>query len=418
MDRQVFITLYLDTRRTKSNGKHPVKLRVFTKEPRIQKLYPTTFEFTVKEFQNTWKTSKPKSEILDIREKLQEVVKMAFDKAADLVPFNFQAFENALSKTKGDRQNLIYKYQEQITRLHSLNQIGNAKNYETSLKSLLAFAKQYSGKEIESLNFWEITPTWLEMYEKHMIESQNRSSTTVSIYVRNLRAIFNNAIADKDIKPEIYPFGKRKYKIPNSRGVKKALDKSQLKILYEAIPKTPEQEKARDFWFLSYLCNGINIKDLALLRYENLKDDELTFFRAKTKTTSRSNLKSITIYLNDHSKKILTKYSNPNENPKCFIFPIVSDMDSELIKFNKIKNFTRFINQHLKLIARTNGIKEEISSYWARHSFATNLIRSGGSMELVGELFGHSDKKTTQNYFAGFEDQEKRNIISKIMNFD
>ena len=126
MDRQVFITLYLDTRRTKSNGKHPVKLRVFTKEPRIQKLYPTTFEFTVKEFQNTWKTSKPKSEILDIREKLQEVVKMAFDKAADLVPFNFQAFENALSKTKGDRQNLIYKYQEQITRLHSLNQIGNS----------------------------------------------------------------------------------------------------------------------------------------------------------------------------------------------------------------------------------------------------------------------------------------------------
>lgn len=82
-----------------------------------------------------------------------------------------------------------------------------------------------------------------------------------------------------------------------------------------------------------------------------------------------------------------------------------------------IKNFTRSVNQNLKVLAANNGITEEISSYWARHSFATNLIRSGGSMELVGELFGHSDKKTTQNYFAGFEDKEKRDIISKIMDF-
>jgi integrase/recombinase XerD len=417
MERQVYITLALDKRRKKKNGKFPVKLQVYTKEPRIQKLYPTSFEFTEKEFQNIWITSKPKSEILYIRGKLQELVKMAFDKAEDLVPFTFQAFENALSKTKGDRQNLVFKYQEKIDQLKSLDKIGNAKMYELSLKSLLAFAKQYSGKQIESLNFHEITAPWLELYEKYMTVTINRSTTTVSMYLRTLRAIFNTAKEDKDIKPELYPFGKRKYQIPSSKSVKKALDKSQLKILFEAIPKTPEQEKARDFWFLSYLCNGINIKDIALLRYENLKRDELTFIRAKTRTTSKSNLKTITIYLNDHSKNLLTKYSNPIENPKSLIFPIVSDQDSELVKFDKIKNFTRFINQNLKILAKDNGITDEISSYWARHSFATNLIRSGGSMELVGELFGHSDKKTTQNYFAGFEDKEKREIISKIMDF-
>lgn len=417
MDKKVFITIALDKRRKKDNGKYPVKLRVFTTEPRIQKLYSTSFEFTEKEFQNIWITSKPKQEIRDIREKLKDIEKMAFDKAEDLVPFSFFEFEKKLYTSKGDRQNLIFKYKEQIERFKSLDQIGTAKMYELSLKSLLAFSKQLSGKEIETLNFREITSNWLELYEKHMTGTLNRSTTTISMYLRSLRAIFNNAIAAKDIEPEFYPFGKRKYQIPSSKSVKKALDKSQLKILFDAIPKTPEQEKARDFWFLSYLCNGINVKDIALLRYENLNGDELTFIRAKTRTTSKSNLKTITIYLNEYSKNILSKYSNTTKNPKNHIFTIVSDLDSELTKFDKIKNFTRFINQNLKILAKDNGITEEISSYWARHSFATNLIRSGGSMELVGELFGHSDKKTTQNYFAGFEDNEKRNIISKIMDF-
>lgn len=418
MERQVFISLYLDTRRSKSNGKYPVKLRVFTKEPRIQKLYPTLFEFTEKEFQSIWITTKPKPEVRNNRQKLKDLEQMAFDKADDLVPFSFEAFENALTKTKGDRQNLVFKYHEQINKLLSLDHIGNAKNYEGSLKSILEFAKHNSRKNVDSISFQEITPLWLEKYEKHMTRALNRSLTTVSMYLRSLRAIFNNAITDKDIEPELYPFGKRKYQIPNSKKVKKALDLSQLKILSEAIPKTSEQEKARDFWFLSYRFYGMNIKDIALLRYENLKDDQLTFIRAKTRSTSKSNLKTITVYLDDVSKKILTKYSNSKENSKSLIFPIISDQDSELSKFNKIKNFTRFINQNLKILAKDNGLTDEISSYWARHSFATNLIRSeGGSPAMAGECLGHSDIRTTENYFAGFEDDVKRHIISKIMDF-
>lgn len=93
------------------------------------------------------------------------------------------------------------------------------------------------------------------------------------------------------------------------------------------------------------------------------------------------------------------------------------DQDSEILKFKKIKNFTRFVNQNLKILAKNNGITDEISSYWARHSFATNLIRSGKSMEIIGEAFGHSDKKTTQNYFAGFDNETKKEISNDLMNF-
>jgi len=417
MEKQVFITLYLDTRRTKANGKYPVKLRVFTPEPRKQKLYPTIYDFTEKEFQNVWITTKPNKENREIKEKLQAIEKMAIDKADNLVPFSFEEFDQVLKTVKGDRQNLIFKYNSQIERLKALDQIGTAQLYELSMKSILTFAKEFSGKEVDKLYFREINSLWLEKYEKYMIETNKRSTTTVSMYLRCLRAIFNNAIADKDITQEFLPFGRRKYQIPNHKKVKKALDRSQLKTLLESSPQNPEQEKAKDFWFLSFFCNGINLKDIALLRYENLEGDKLTFIRAKTKNTTKTNQKSITVYLNAFSKAILEKYSNPIEAPKNLIFSIISDQDSEINKFNKIKNFTRFVNQNLKQLAKNNGITEDISSYWARHSFATSMIRSGKSIEVVSEAIGHNDQKTTQKYFAGFDDQTKKDISDQLMYF-
>ncbi len=418
MEKQVFISIYLDTRRTKANGKYPVKLRVFTPEPRMQKLYPTIFDFTEKEFQNIWITTKPKPEFREIREELQSLEKMAYKKSSKITPFSFEEFDKSLITLKGDRQNLIIKYKEQIDRLNSLDQLGTAQLYELSLKSLLAFNKEILGKESNILYFKEITPIWLEKYEKHMIVSNNRSPTTVSMYLRSLRAIFNNAIAEKDIELELYPFGKRKYTIPRYQGVKKALDKTKLKSLFEAVPKTVEQEKARDFWFFSYFCNGINIKDIALLRFDDIKNETISFIRSKTKNTSKSNLKVINVPINKVAMDILIKYSNSSKNHEDYIFSIVSFNDTEEQKFKKIKNFTRFINQNLKKLAIDNGITDEISTYWARHSFASIAIKFGKSMEFVGDAFGHGDKKTTQNYFSGFDDESKKEFSDQLMNFD
>jgi len=58
-----------------------------------------------------------------------------------------------------------------------------------------------------------------------------------------------------------------------------------------------------------------------------------------------------------------------------------------------------------------------VSTYWARHSFATNAIRNGASMEFVQESLGHGSLSTTQQYFAGFENEAKRDFFQKLMNF-
>ena len=70
-----------------------------------------------------------------------------------------------------------------------------------------------------------------------------------------------------------------------------------------------------------------------------------------------------------------------------------------------------------KRFAEHHNINGDISTYWARHSFATNAIRKGASMEFVSEALSHSDLKTTQNYFAGFEDSSKKELMDSSMDF-
>lgn len=411
------ISLYLDTRRAKANGKFPVRLRVFIPEPRTQKFYPTNFEFTKNEFQSIWGTVKPRAEHKEVRRQLQTFVNDAETIAEKINPFTIEAFEKKMYNEAGAGANVFWQYEQLLKELTPTNRIGTATTYNQSLSSLKEFIKYEKGKEPAKLSFAEITPKWLERYESYMTNHKGRSITTVGIYLRALRAVFNTAKLHKEIEPEIYPFGKGKYKIPAVKNVKKALHKDQLKQLFEAVPQTPEQAKAKDFWFFSYSCSGMNIKDIAHLKYENLQHDEIVFIRAKTINTSKENLKPVRIYLNTYTKAIIKKYGNKSKSPKDLIFSIISDTDTDLQKYHKVKNFTRFINQNLKKLALANDITGEISTYWARHSFATNAIRNGASIEFVSEALSHSDIKTTKGYFAGFADETKKEFAETLMNF-
>jgi len=421
MKKQYQISFFLDTRRKKRNNLYPVKLRVYDTQLRKQKLYPTIFEFSEKEFKETWLSEKPREHVKDNRLKLSNYEIKANKIAEKINPFSFDKFEKKLGLSKGEAQNLIYHYNELKKYYTKLNRIGTKDNYTYSLKSIIEFYNHLNNldkdNEPEKILFSEITKDWLEQYEQYIIKVKEQSKTTIGFYLRPLRAVFNRAIKETDIPKEIYPFTKDKYVIPKPKKVKKALNSEQLKALYIAEPKTPEQEKAKDFWFFSYACNGMNIKDIALLKKENFKNDSFEYYRAKTINTSKDDLTPIVIYLNDYSKKIIDKYSKKDISNKDFIFDIVSEKDNETEKQRKIKNFVRFINQNLKTLAKANNLPNDISTYWARHSFTTIAVRNGASLEFISEALNHSDLKTTKNYMAGFEDNVKKEFSNNLMNF-
>ena len=86
----------------------------------------------------------------------------------------------------------------------------------------------------------------------------------------------------------MYPFGAKQYTIPAPKGTKKALTKEQLKLLWDGIPATPDMQKAKAFWFFSFICNGMNMKDVLHLKFRDIDGDRLTFRRAKTTNTDKS----------------------------------------------------------------------------------------------------------------------------------
>jgi len=411
------VSIILDKRNQRKDLTYPVKLRVYSIELQKAKLYSTNRNMTEDRFNHVWLKDKTAKIYRDDREYLDGLKVKALEEAKNLDPFSFEAFERKMNRKKGDAKNVIFHYFDKINNLKELERFGTAETYTLSLRSILNYIESQTGRGPQTLPFNSITPTFLNKYESFMI-SCGKTETTVSIYLRALRTIFNKAIQENEIIQDIYPFGKNKYEIPSGNAVKKALTKKQVKKLYESIPATPEQEKAKDFWFLSYICNGMNINDIALLKFNNIINNTIEFKRAKTRKTAKKNQTTIVVHLHEYVKSIIAKYGNDDTNKDNYIFSIL-DKDTPPVKAKaKIKNFTRFINQHIKQLAKDNGLPEEISTYWARHTFATVAIREGASIEFVKEAFGHQNITTTQNYFAGFEDEAKANIVNNLLKFD
>lgn len=418
--KKVQVSIYHDTRKAKvkNNEKdislYPVKLRVYYREDR--RLYPTGIEATVADFERSYLSVKPQKEYKDTKFKLLEIEKKAKDIVDKLTTFSFEEFEKKMFQAEGDNNNVIYYYNQYIAQLKHENRISTASNYELSLKSILLFAGRNKTNEIKNLPFETITTNFLKDYEQWML-TNGKKATTVGIYIRPLRAIFNIGKSEGVVSEENYPFGKRKFQIPAGRNVKKALGKEDLKKLYEYLtPVGTEQEKARDFWFFSYQCNGMNFRDIAELKVNDMQATNIVFTREKTKNSTKSDSKKILVPITDNINAFIGKYAS-GKTKNDYLFPIFDNTMTAVDKHRKIQNFIRFVNQHLKIIAKAVGVDEKISTYWARHSYSTMAIRNGASMEYLQESLGHQDMKTTLNYFSGFEDKAKREVAEKLMDF-
>ena len=421
MNNNVSITLSLDKRRIKTNGKFPLKICVCQKYPKKQNYFPTKYEFDEEEYAEIIYPSKGKREkstITNLREELTFVKKRAFDVADKIMPFDFEIFKKKLYVTESEESDVFYQYDEYIKKLIKEGRIKTANaNYNCSKKALKDFLK-HKKKKIDFLDFRSVSVQFLFDFEKYFLEIKKGSISTVGSYLRPLKAIFNIAIQDNIITDNYYPFGKNKYTIPSSLRVKKAYSKEEVKILYNSIPMTKEQEMAKDFWFFSYMCHGLNGKDICLLRFENIINDTIFINRAKTTRRIRTNKKSLIIPLTQEALKIIEKYAVKSNIKSDFVFGKLTDKMTEEEKVKKIDNFNRFISQHISKLAKSVGLNSDISSIWARHSFATILVRKRGNLTEAMECLGHTSMKTTEAYFSGFASDTLKEITESSMNFN
>jgi len=248
--------------------------------------------------------------------------------------------------------------------------------------------------------------------------SRDASKTTVGIVLRPLRSIFNEAIEDGIISKEnCYPFGRKKYQIPTSRNLKKALTKEELGRIYFYKPVNERQEVGKAYWLFCYFANGMNVKDMINLKWKNIQGEYLIFERAKTESSTRINPKPIIVFLTEELWNIINTHGNANRLPQNFIFPIMHTGLNPLEQFDLLNRVRLLINDAMAEIANELRIDKPVTTIVTRHSFSTQLKRAGVSTEYIQEALGHTNIKTTENYLDSFPVEMKKEFASKLLSF-
>nr|WP_321408090.1 site-specific integrase [uncultured Carboxylicivirga sp.] len=397
---------------------YPIKLSVTFKGKRKQYTIKGESCISSEEFELIMNPNS-KGERKKKRKKYTEIQDRADLIIENLPEFTFEAFEREFIGTKERQATLQEYFNNKVVELTAHDKPTTAETYTRTLKSLSKFDK--------GLSFEKVTdPKYLKKYENWFVNGDNDqnkkgskkpgSYTTLGIYMRNLRHILNLALEDKTIKS--YPFGssKNKYQIPVSNNTKKALSISEIEKLVTYQPTAPEEIKAQKYWLFSYLCNGMNMADIANLKYKNIQNNSLKFIRQKTRDTSKVKTE-IDVYLTPEAKEIINSLGNTDKQPESYIFPILRSGLTVKQIADTVKQHIKITNKYMKRIADTVGIDKTVTTYGARHSYATVLKRSGVSTEFIREALGHQTGQTTQNYLDSFEEEHKEKTAANLLNF-
>ena len=278
------------------------------------------------------------------------------------------------------------------------------KSYETSVNWVMRYRKNATPTSITN-DF--VDGLIIYMQQEHMKTHKcEMSNNTLNIYLRQLRAIYNFAIENGYTKNK-NPFTKRS--LNSSKRMLAALSEEEIKAFRSYEPKNKKEEFGKDFFLLSFHCNGANLGDILLFRNSNIINDTLFFVRRKTERTKNKDTEPIPVMLTEFSKSLFNKYGKISEaTSDSLILPYLDGATSEKNIENRIKRIIRKTNTGLKSICKSLGWRN-ITTYNARHTFATTMRDKGMSIEQIQKLLGHSNILVTQTYLGSLS----RDVLDK-----
>lgn len=302
------------------------------------------------------------------------------------------------------KKSLLLKDLFEFYILSSGNKIKTSKRYQYTLNVFEKFKP--------NLLVTDIDVDFLRQFErKRMIDKT--TPATISGNLRDLRSVLNFFIHKEPLIPKdyVYPFGKGGYSIKTSFSTKKVLSTDEIDRILNFNSDRNELIYARDIWELLYRCNGINFIDAFLMKWEYIQGDYIVFYRRKTETTRRNNLKPIEVPLDPSILSIIHKWGIGNST---YVFGLMREDNDETYMYNKVEKIKKQINKSLREISQHLKLSLPLTIKTARETYATTLLRSGVSKDEIGEMLGHSNSIVTEHYLAGLEKEKKRKINSVL----
>ena len=375
-----------------ANGENPLMICVCKDGKRKYK----SLGISVKAEHWNFEENKPKNNCPN----KEQILKLISDKTSE---FAEKILDLKIEKKEFTATNLIEKveglsskstvadlFDSHIAQLRKEGRYKYATSFNELKNSLLDFNKHLD------IYFFEIDVDWLKRYEGYL-RKRGLSVNSLGVRFRTLRALCNLALEKNMLKREAYPFDIYKVSKLHEETAKRAISKQDVKEIVNYKARRKYEQLAIDLFYFSYLCAGINFKDIAYLTKDNIMDNRIIYTRKKTK-------KLIKISLQGKAFEIICKYDNPNSK---YLFPILSPTHkTDQQKINRLTKMLKVINRYLKSIGKELNIPIDLTTYVARHSFATVLKRSGVSTSIISESLGHSSEKITQIYLDSFENSQ------------
>lgn len=311
------------------------------------------------------------------------------------IPVNF----DTLFEVKGRKARITIEdgFKAEIERLEALGKISSAAKHKSALIALNAYQPTKMALEAIDLDYLK----GFELFLRQRGNNGNSIATRFAIF----KAIYNKAVKEGRIAVKQNPFTLYQVGSLWIKTRKRAIGKEDIQRLIDLdIPfnyRSSYKQLAKDLFLFSYFTAGMNFNDMARLHYKDIINGRVYYARHKTQ-------KLLSCKLPEQAQEIIGRYANPGCTPEDYIFPILDRQThvTERQIFNRIVKSLRKVNSALKEIGEEIGLQFPLTTYVARHTFATVLKRSGVSVALISESLGHSDLSTTQIYLDSFENSQ------------
>ena len=286
--------------------------------------------------------------------------------------------------TRSSNKVTFYQFTEQqIQDMLKSKRVGNARVYKHTLNAVKNFRKS------KDFTFDELNLDFLNRFEKYHLGKGNKLGG-LSVYLRTIRAINRKAIKAGIADNEGYAFND--YIIRSGKPEKRALPINAIRKIAELeLDENTALFRDRNIFMMSFLLNGMSFVDMAHLKLSNIVDGRIKYSRKKTD-------EPYNIKIHHQLKPFLTFFTKGKEKSDYLLNIIKSDIPTD--SYNQIVWARKRFNDNLKKLAELAGIEENITSYAARHSFASGANDMGIPLTAISQMLGHKRISTTQAYLA------------------
>lgn len=274
-----------------------------------------------------------------------------------------------------------------------------AHNYLSAANSLAVFL---GGKDIPVC---AVTARLMEHYGR-WLTGRGVCRNSLSFYMRVLRAAYNKAVS-AGLTRQAGPF--RKVYTGIERTAKRAVSEETVSSLYRTrLRENSPLSMARDLFLFSYCARGMAFVDMAHLRKSDISRGILSYRRHKTG-------QRIEVRMEGPMDTIAQRYLN-KDSP--YVFPILRDGSNGTVSYRRYRTMLRYYNRLLGRLSVMSGSGCHLTSYVARHTWASAARAHGVSLSIISAAMGHTSERTTSIYLADIDrsliDNANREIIGKL----